>query len=99
MRRTGTKRPTTTSSSTSKTQPTAMQSAASYKGKGQATVPKTKKTVTTKKPSTPKTKAPTKRGFATAADAIAASRQEIDRRAASRKLSSGSAGRKTEMQG
>ena len=97
MRRTGTTRPTTTSTPTKKKfKPTKTGG----KIGGQSANPESGRVkVTPKKPSAPKTKAPTRRGFATAAAAIMANRKEIAARTASKKLTSGSADRVTETQG
>ena len=96
MRRTGTTRPTTTSTPTKKKfKPTKTGG----KIGGVAASPESGRVKPPKTETKAKTKAPTRRGFATAAAAIMANRKEIASRAASRKLSSGSADRVTETQG
>jgi len=108
MRRTGTTRP---SAPAPKKEPTAMQRAASFKGKGTVKPPKTVGekpmggTTTTKlsgtKPSASKpqkkTMAQRGRGPGGAAAALAANREEIARRQAARKLAGGGATRQTEQ--
>ena len=101
MRRTGTTRP---SAPAPKKEPTAMQRAASFKGKGTVKPSKTSGgkptagTTTTKlsgtKPSAPKARAPRP---GSAAAALAANRREIARRQAARKLAGGGATRQTEQ--
>ena len=101
MRRTGTTRP---SAPAPKKEPTAMQRAASFRGKGTVKPSKTSGgkptagTTTTKlsgtKPSAPKARAPRP---GSAAASLAANRREIARRQAARKLASGGATRQTEQ--
>ena len=82
--------------SKSKTQPTAMQSAASYKGKGRATTKKPVIKPVKTNTSTTTTKAPKAPRAGSAAASLAANRKEITRRQAAKKLGSGGATRMAE---